>query len=44
MPKKTKIDLYKEFKSEYVTPKQPVIVVVRSSQVFVDRRTRCARR
>jgi len=28
MVKKTKVDLYKEFKSEYVTPKQPVFVVV----------------
>ena len=28
MPKQTKLDLYKEFKSEYVTPKQPVFVVV----------------
>jgi len=28
MPKKTKLDLYKQFKSEYVTPKQPTFVVV----------------
>jgi hypothetical protein len=28
MPKKVKLDLYKEFKSEYVTPKQPEFVVV----------------
>lgn len=28
MLKKIKVDLYKEFKSEYVTPKQPVFVVV----------------
>lgn len=28
MPKKVKLDLYKEFKSEYVTPKQPAFVVV----------------
>ena len=28
MPKKTKRDLYKEYKSEYVTPKQPMFVVV----------------
>lgn len=28
MPKKFKLDLYKEFKSEYVTPKQPAFVVV----------------
>lgn len=28
MPKKLKVDLYKEFKSEYVTPKEPVFVVV----------------
>ena len=28
MPKKTKLDLYKEFKSEYVAPRQPAFVVV----------------
>lgn len=28
MTKKSKLDLYKEFKSEYVTPKQPVFVSV----------------
>ena len=28
MTKKTKLDLYKKFKSEYVTSKQPVLVVV----------------
>jgi hypothetical protein len=28
MTKKTKLDLYKEFKSEYVTSKQPVFVAV----------------
>ena len=28
MAKQTKLDLYKQFKSEYVTPKEPVFVVV----------------
>ena len=28
MPRKTKLDLYRKFKGEYITPKQPVFVMV----------------